>query len=158
MKTVILYARRNTGFMALVYLLSKPVKLKIISDDIKILRFAAVHKVEETKIGDMDYDLFLCVHGDKIIPKRLLKDRQAINIHPCLFKYKGRNPIIRYIANGDTKASVESHYMTENVDEGEVVYQEFFDTPVCNSYADFYNEALPVYFNVIYCSLLIQGI
>jgi methionyl-tRNA formyltransferase len=158
MKTVILYARRNTGLMALVYLLTKQIKLKVISDDSEIQRFAILHGARTTEIGDMEYDLFLCVHGNKIIPKEFLKEKKCINIHPCLFQYKGKNPIEKYIANKDTVASVESHYMTEVVDEGELVYRRFFNTPVCNTYADFYNIALPVYIDVFHCTLLKAGI
>jgi methionyl-tRNA formyltransferase len=99
------------------------------------------------------FDLLLSIHWHKIIPKEFLKDGCSYNVHPCLFKYKGHDPIARYIANGDTLGSVGIHAMTEIVDEGKLLHEEYFPTPKINSYQEFYDIALPYYFKGLSYSL-----
>lgn len=150
MKKLILYCRRNVGMYCLSFLVSLGYSVKVITDDENIQWLANVLGCEETTMEEMgdDYDLFICVHGNKIIPKKYLSDRM-VNIHPCLFKYKGQNPIKRYIFNEDTEGSVESHWIVEEVDAGEVIHQEFFTTPPVSDFASYYNLALPFYFKCV---------
>lgn len=151
---VVLYIRRNTGLVALAYLLGFPFKLRVISDDENILWLAKEHEIEITTLETMgDFDLFICVHGNKIIPKEYLKEGKMINIHPCLYKYRGANPVKRYILGKDTDASVESQWLIEEVDGGEVIHREDFKTPICSTYADFYNIALPFYIKCLNITL-----
>jgi methionyl-tRNA formyltransferase len=150
MKTIVLLTRRNVGMYCLSYLVAKGYKVKLITDDNDVLWLGGrlgVEFVTLETMGDLDY--MLSVHWHKIIPNEFLKEGRSINIHPCLFKYKGTNPIKRYISNGDTLGSVESHYMIEEVDAGEVIHREMFQTPKIESYAEFYNLALPYYFKCL---------
>lgn len=151
MKSIILYANRNTGMVVLSYLVAKGYKVKLITDnDENITRLAKSYDVPVVTFDTMgDFDLFICCHGRKIIKNKYLIEGKFINIHPCLFKYKGHNPIKRYIENKDTKGSVESLYLTEEVDAGEVICDRSFYTGVVTTYAEFYNIALPYYFEVI---------
>lgn len=154
MKTIVLYGKRVVGQIALSYLVARKFNVIVVDDsDIGVKHLANKYGVKvastDYELSMNSYDLFICVHGTRIIEKEYLHPGRMVNIHPCLFKYKGHNPIKRYIENGDTEGSVASHFMTEIVDEGEVIYEAFFDTPVCNSYADFYNVALPMYFLVL---------
>ena len=55
--------------------------------------------------------------------------------------------------NKDRLASVESHWMVEEVDAGDVIHSEYFETPEITSYAEFYNIALPYYFSCIHKTL-----
>jgi methionyl-tRNA formyltransferase len=96
------------------------------------------------------FDLFVCCHGEKIIPEKYLEDGKFINMHSCLWKYKGKDPIARYIKNKDTQASIESHYMTKDVDEGEVIHRELFTTPVVKTHGEYFNIALPYYYTCIH--------
>ena len=161
MKIIILYARRQTGVTALLYLVAKGYKVVVISDDEYLLALAKDLGVERTvleMIPWMKFDLFLCVHGNKILPKELLIEGKFVNVHPCLFKYKGQNPIKRYILGQDTDATVESHYMVEKVDEGKVICEVGFTTPVCKTYAEFYNIAIGHYILTIKKTLEILGV
>lgn len=154
MKTVVLFGRRNTGLLALSVLVAKGYVVKVVSDDENILWLAKELNCEVVNIDAMgNFDIVLSVHWDKIIPTEYFQNKPACNIHPLLFKYKGKNPVQKYIENKDTLASVESHYMENIVDEGEVIHQEFFYTPECKSYADFYNIALPFYFKSLSTTL-----
>lgn len=155
MKSVVLYGRRNTGLLALSYLWAKfwP-KIEVISDDPQIIEFAKDKKIKLVDFDTMcEFDIFICVHGDKIIPSKYLVDKHMINIHPCLFKYKGKDPISRYIKNEDTEATVESHFIIEEVDAGDVIHVEKFTTGRVSSHSEFYNLAYPFYLKCLYRTL-----
>lgn len=152
MKTIILYGRRNVGMIALVYLWGKfPADtIKLITDDENMIWFAKRYGIERVTFRSMgEFDIFLCCHGDKILPKQYLKEGKMVNIHPCLWKYKGQNPIKRYILNEDEEATVESHWLIEEVDAGEVIHREDFHTGKVSTYEAFYNIAFPVYIKVL---------
>lgn len=154
--TIILYANRNTGVLVLAHLVALGHHVKVITEDPLMEEMAGRYWFDEyTRVPVVTletmgkFDLFICCHGRKIIDAKYIVPGKFVNIHPCLFKYKGHNPIKRYIANGDTRGSVESHIMTEAVDEGEVINSQFFDTPVVSSYAEFYNIAYPYYIRCV---------
>jgi len=152
--TIVLYANRNTGLVVMSYLVAMGHNVKYISDDLDIIEMGTAYNLTRVVLETMrPFDLFICCHGDKIIEAQYLQEGKMINIHPCLYKYKGHNPIKRYIENGDTEGTVESQYMIEEVDAGEVIEQEFFKTPVCKTYADFYNIAIPYYLKCIHNTL-----
>jgi methionyl-tRNA formyltransferase len=143
---IILYTRRNVGMYCLSHLVALGHDVSVITDDSNVEWLAGRYNCDIVGFESMgEFDLFLCIHGNKIIPERYLHDWRMINIHPCLYKYKGHNPIKRYIIGKDTDASVESQWLIEEVDAGDVIHREDFTTPICNNYADFYNIALPYY-------------
>lgn len=149
-KTIVLYGRRNTGMVVLPYLVVLGYNVKVVSNDELVLWMAKSLGCEVVTIDNMgDFQIFISVHGDKIVPMKYLEGKKAYNIHPCLFKYKGHNPIKIYIENKDTIGSVGCHIMTDKVDEGDVVCEYVFETGVVDSYASFYNIAMPYYFKVI---------
>lgn len=151
---IVYYGRRNTGMVVLAYLKAQGHDIKVMSDDAWILDLAKMFDCPIVTLDTMgEFDLFICVHGTKIIDKKYLVEGKFINIHPCLFKYKGHNPVKRYIENKDRLASVESHWMVEEVDAGDVIHSEYFETPEITSYAEFYNIALPYYFSCIHKTL-----
>lgn len=92
-------------------------------------------------------DLLVSVHGREIVPKKLfeLPRLGSINVHPCLYRYKGANPIDRLLQDGCTQASVGVHRMTENIDEGEVLVEEFVDVRGSRSVEEVYNVLYPFY-------------
>lgn len=95
-------------------------------------------------------DLLLNVHGREIVPPNLLKLPQcAINIHPYLYKYKGANPVWRAWKDANFKASVGAHIMTDRVDEGKVLIEEFIDVSGTTSVEEIYNRLYPYYCIVI---------
>jgi methionyl-tRNA formyltransferase len=92
-------------------------------------------------------DLLVSVHGREIVPPALLARPAlgAINVHPCLSRYKGRDPIGRLLADGHSRASVGVHVMTERVDEGPVLAEEFVDVTGCTTHDAVYNRLYPSY-------------
>jgi len=147
---IVFYGRRNTGMYILAFLVAKGYEVKVISDDANVLYVANSLGLDVVNLETMgDFDLFICCHGIKIIDSKYLIPGKFINVHPCLYKYKGHNPIKRYIENKDRRGSVESHFMMEEVDSGEVIHSEYFETPVITTFAEYYNIALPYYFKCI---------
>lgn len=147
---IVLYGRRNVALIALSYLSALGHTVKVVSDDGNVFWLAKRLGCDIVKLETMgDFDIFISVHGWQIVPMEYLEGKMAYNIHPCLFKYKGHNPIKRYIENKDTIGSVACHMMTEVVDEGELVYEYKFETGVVNSYAEYYNIATPFYYKIL---------
>ena len=72
----------------------------------------------------------------------------CINLHPCLSKYKGENPIERLLKDKGKKASVGVHWMTEEVDRGEVIIEKFLKIKGSNV-TEVYNELYSVYAEVL---------
>lgn len=79
------------------------------------------------KIVDLKPDLgVVCSFNDKLPSKILnsIKDG-VLNIHPSLLPlYRGGNPYTRTIINGEKETGVTLHFMAEEFDTGDIVYQE----------------------------------
>lgn len=162
-KTIILYGKRNTGFNALMYLVAKGYNVKVADEsDLTVLSLArdlgcpVVSTNLELTIGQ--FGLFLCVHGTRIIEDEYLKNGLFVNIHPCLDKYKGANPIKRYLKNKDEIGSVSSHFMTSEIDGGEIIHTESFATGKISTFQEFYDAAAPFYWLTIKRTLEKLGI
>mgnify|MGYP001571826392 CR=1 FL=1 len=96
------------------------------------------------------HGLLLSVHLREIVKPDVLRlFYHAINLHPCLPKYPGPDPIQRLLAAGDKEANVAAHRMEELVDAGEIVEQlslELPDSPMTP--ADVYLWLYPLYVDV----------
>ncbi len=150
MKTAIFYGKSQVGLVVLLDLLGNGFKVKIMPNDDIIREAGRYHGLETVTLDTMGkFDLFLSCHGERIIPMRYLTGAPCINMHDCLFKYKGQTPIQRYMDNKDTKASIESHHMIAKVDMGPVIHQVFFETPECKTFGQYYNLAIPHYLTCI---------
>jgi methionyl-tRNA formyltransferase len=92
-------------------------------------------------------DLLISVHGRELVPDDLLRLPRlgGINVHPCLYAYKGANPVGRLLADGNPKASVGVHRMTSELDGGEVLVEEFVDVSEASSVDAVYNRLYPHY-------------
>ncbi len=153
MKKVIFYGGRQAGIIALLTLLSKGYSPRVIAEDALIKDLASNFDLEEITLDEIDdFDLFVCCHGRKIIPKKILDMGLCINLHPCLYKYKGADPIKRLLVDGNKKASVGCHIMTENIDEGQVICEDFKKIEG-TSIVEVYNELYPLYSQVLLKSL-----
>jgi methionyl-tRNA formyltransferase len=122
--------------------------------DLRIPGHRSIHEdgfVEAMK----NADLLLSVHGREIVGRRLLEMPKlgAINVHPFLYKYKGANPVERALTDGEKRGSVGVHFMTERVDEGPVVCEEFIELPAVASVVEVYNLLYPLYARAIARSL-----
>lgn len=153
-RTAIFYGKSQVGLVVLLDLLANGYRVKVMPNDEIIRSAAKYHRLEITTLDTMgDYDLFVSCHGERIIPMRYLENHLAINMHDCLYKYKGQTPIQRYIDHEDTEASIESHHMIAQVDMGPVIDQQFFTTPICKTFGEYYNLALPHYLDCIEATL-----
>jgi methionyl-tRNA formyltransferase len=98
-------------------------------------------------------DLLLSVHGREIIDDDTLhKPRfSGVNLHPCLNKYKGRDPIEKLILSGDHQASVGAHFMTNILDSGNIICEIFQNVEYSsiNDITSVYNQLYYVYSQVI---------
>lgn len=105
--------------------------------------------IKQPEVGRLlaDSDLLISVHAREIVPRKLLELPHfgGINVHPCLYRYKGSNPIGRLLQDGCTKASVGVHRMTERLDEGEVLAEEFVDVTGKQTVEEVYNILYPYY-------------
>ena len=154
MDNVVFYGGQNAGMIGLLTLLSMGFKPRVISEDYIVTYICNVFNLEVIELRDVkDFDLFVCVHGKKIIPKTILDVGICINVHPCLYKYKGSNPISRLLKDNETKASVGCHLMTEVVDSGRVIDEIFVDVSGCNDVVDVYNKLYPFYSIVLLHSI-----
>lgn len=148
-RRAIFYGKSQVGLVVLLDLLANGFKVKVIPND-DIIRAAAMYMdlpiVNLETMGE--YDLFVSCHGERIIPMKYLKGN-CINLHDCLYKYKGQTPVQRYMDNKDTQASIECHHMTAEVDMGPVIHQVFFETPKVKTFGEYYNLAVPRYLDCI---------
>ncbi len=94
-----------------------------------------------------DSDILISVHGKEIVNKKLLSLPRlgAINVHPYLYQYKGANPVGRALEDKNFKASIGIHQMSEQVDQGEVLVEEFVDVSGARSIEEIYNKLYPYY-------------
>ena len=92
-------------------------------------------------------DLLVCVHGREVVPQPLLDlpKQGAINVHPCLYAYKGADPVARLLRDRNPKASVGVHRMEEQIDHGDVLVEEFVDVSGWRTAEEVYNVLYPLY-------------
>ena len=102
---VIFYGGQQAGKTVLTTLVSKIQNIQVIPQDELVATTAEKFGLKKISLEDIkDFDLFICCHGRKIIPKEILNKGLCINLHPCLYKYKGAKPIKRMLEDGCTKA------------------------------------------------------
>lgn len=96
-------------------------------------------------------DMIVSVHSREIVPKEVLDLPRygSINVHPCLSRYKGANPVHRFFDDGWKMASVGVHYMTEVVDEGDVIIEEYVNVTGAKSVNEIYNILYPYYITAL---------
>ena len=71
-------------------------------------------------------DLIVLAGWMKILSKHFVDSfpRKIINLHPSLLpKYKGLHAIEQALNNGDEKTGCTVHYVTEELDSGEIILQ-----------------------------------
>jgi methionyl-tRNA formyltransferase len=92
-------------------------------------------------------DILVSVHGREIVTSNLLSLPRlgAINVHPYLYKYKGKDPVKRALKDKNYKASVGVHKMTEKIDEGKVIIEKFINVDNAKSENEIYNILYPYY-------------
>ncbi len=100
-------------------------------------------------IKNLNPDVLICCHGREILNENILNIPRfgCINLHPCLYKYKGANPIRRLLRDEETRASVGVHYMIKEVDKGETITENFVNIKGCKTEEEVYNK-LYLYYSI----------
>ena len=153
---IIFYGGKQAGTVALLTLLARGEEVVcVIPVDETVEETAKRFELNIKKIKDInekefvDYlkslkpDLLVCCHGRQILKEDLLSIG-CINLHPCLYKYKGADPIVRLLADKETRASVGVHWMRKEVDEGEVIVERFLEVDG-SGVVEVYNQLYPLY-------------
>lgn len=79
------------------------------------------------KIKDLKADIAVVCSFNYKIPKVLLEAVKDgfVNVHPSLLpKYRGPNPYTMTLLNGEKETGVTLHYMNEEFDTGEIIFQK----------------------------------
>ncbi|HON84514.1 MAG TPA: methionyl-tRNA formyltransferase [Syntrophorhabdaceae bacterium] len=79
------------------------------------------------QVHDFDPHLFVVVSFGLIIPKKILDIPTigSINVHPSLLPvYRGPSPIQWALLNGDNETGITVIKMNEQMDAGDIIYQE----------------------------------
>ncbi|MEK7165970.1 MAG: formyltransferase family protein [Patescibacteria group bacterium] len=157
------YGGETAGVVALLTLLARKQNVVVIfPQDAKLNLIAEQFKLEQQdklQLKNPQYiqklskkvDLIICCHGRLILPNELVSKVKSINLHPCLYKYKGLRPIRQLIADKNPRASVASHWMIEKIDAGQTIIEEFkkIENIQTKTEADIYNELYPIYVKVL---------
>lgn len=160
---IIFYGGQTAGVVVLLTILAGGHTVSgVIAEDDKVKQIARVFNIKiynKSIIDDEKFveslkatsDLFICCHGKKILSKFFVRTIKCVNLHPCLYKYKGTRPIKRLIADNNSKASVGSHFMTENVDKGDVIVEHFISIKNTKDMTetDVYGFLYPLYSSVV---------
>ncbi len=79
------------------------------------------------EIKELNIDLAVVCSFNNKIPKVFIDSIKdgIVNVHPSLLpQYRGGNPYSWVIINGEKETGVTLHFMSENFDEGDIIYQE----------------------------------
>ncbi|MCF0125041.1 MAG: methionyl-tRNA formyltransferase, partial [Clostridia bacterium] len=104
------------------------VKKLALKNNLKLLQPVKL-KEEIQTILDLKPDLILTCSYGRIIPEAIINTPQfkAVNIHPSLLpKYRGASPIQSAVLNNDSETGVSFLYMTKDLDNGNILFQESF--------------------------------
>ena len=109
-----------------------PVKQFALDNGIDVIQPKSL-RVDETYnlIKEYNPDLIVVVAYGMIIPKNIIDIPKfgIINVHSSLLpKYRGAAPIHAAIINGDDKTGVSIMYISEGLDEGDVILTK--ETPI----------------------------
>lgn len=84
--------------------------------------------IEEIK--NIGPDLIICSAYPQIFSKELINipNKGSVNFHPSLLpKYRGAHPHFWTILHGEKVSGITAHFMTENIDGGDIISQIEFD-------------------------------
>ncbi|MBO4404261.1 MAG: methionyl-tRNA formyltransferase [Treponema sp.] len=96
-------------------------------DDIAVLTPEHISAPEREQIAALKPDVFVCfAYGHIVGPKFFSLFRfGGINLHPSLLpKYRGATPVNACILNQDTETGFSIQQMTQEIDEGDVFFQQ----------------------------------
>ena len=93
--------------------------------DFKII--SSKSEFDKKKIYDFNPDIILWYGWSWFVEKNFINKYNSIMLHPSpLPKYRGGSPIQNQIINGESVSAVTLFKMTENLDDGDIYFQEKF--------------------------------
>lgn len=117
---VLLVTRREEGPFP--YYQERPV-----ADEAAALGIPCLFGAEgENRFAEVGADVLMAATYHRIIPPHLLaRARYGLNVHPSLLpRYRGPNPFFWVIKQGENTTGVTVHRLSEEVDGGEIYWQE----------------------------------
>ena len=166
---IILYGGKNFGNLVLNYMIKnqRPEYLIPNLDDngkdnvlhestIKIARNNDIKIINNKKLiklcKEKPINYIICAGTTVIIPQEILNSCKngAINFHPSLLpKYRGRYSTVHAIFNGEKYTGVTCHWISSEIDKGNIIYQKKFKIQNSHTakdlYAIFTNEAFKLF-------------
>ena len=107
---------------------SPPVKEFALQHGLKVLQPPRLRDPELIRmLHDLHPEYIIVVAYGKIIPREILNipEKGCINIHPSLLpEYRGPSPIQQAILDGKTKTGITVMFLSEEMDEGDIILQE----------------------------------
>ena len=109
-------------------IIKSPIHQIALENNIKTItpkNFKTIESIKE--FTELQADLAIVVSYGLILPKEILKAPKycCINIHPSLLpKWRGAAPMQRTIMNGDKESAMSLIQMNEDLDSGDIIYQE----------------------------------
>ena len=93
---------------------------------------------------DNSVDLVFLLWWPKIVKNNIIRAAKLgfINLHPSFLPYnRGKHPYYWSIVD-DTPSGVTIHYITEGVDDGDIICQEEIKTDITTTSSSLYSESL----------------
>jgi methionyl-tRNA formyltransferase len=122
------------------FLAESPVHRLALESGLKIITPKNLRDPEiQREFLDLKPDAAVVVAYGLILPPKILNGTRfgCINIHPSLLpKWRGAAPIQRTIMAGDMQTGISIIKMNENVDSGEIIFQEKFSLKGCETYKE----------------------
>jgi methionyl-tRNA formyltransferase len=97
-------------------------------------------------------DLIFSAAYPQIFKRSLLETPAigSINSHPSLLpRCRGAHPVFWAIASGEKQSGVTAHYMTEFLDDGDIIAQRGFDLEPSIRYRELYNRIIQLVPNLM---------
>ena len=97
------------------------------------------------KLRELSPDLFLAAAYPQIFSRQFFSvpKKGSVNFHPALLpKYRGAHPHFWQIVNGEEMGGLTAHFLTENIDEGDIIAQVSFSIGQDDTYNDLYRKII----------------
>ena len=164
---IVFYGNRQVGMISLLTAMALGHRIIEVWEDKGVgipgisrlsLRRRVIRSRKDMKVPKAELDVFLCVHGRRLVPEVILQKFRfgGVNLHPFLDKYPGADPVNRAISACEKVISVYAHKMTSVIDEGEIIAwagMDFALQPGLDP-VHVYNELYPLYAKVV--SIVLQ--
>ena len=131
-KNVIRFFKKSLIIMINTFTNNKDTSIEAVcfANNVTLIRVYDVNEVNFVKdISEFEIDIILSAAYPQIFSKALLSLGKigAINFHPSLLpRCRGAHPHFWSIASGETTGGISAHFMTENIDDGDIIAQISF--------------------------------